>query len=78
MRAAKIGREMACLRAVAYDPQSDTIGLRAIVLRAQEYTISETLSKNRLFQRGTSASFWQAQRFSAPLPAQEQNYAPYF
>ena len=77
MRAAKIGREMACLRAVACYPQSDAVGLREIMLRAQKYTISETLSKNRLFQRGTSALFWQAQRFFAPLPAQEQNDAAY-
>jgi hypothetical protein len=78
MRAAKIGREMACLRAVACHPQSAAVGLREIMLRAEKYTISETLSKNRLFQRGTSALFWQAQRFFAPLPAQEQNYAAYF
>jgi len=36
MRAAKIGREMACLRAVAWDPQSDAAGLRKIRLRAQQ------------------------------------------
>jgi len=78
MRAAKIGREMTCLRAVACYPQSDAVGLRKIMLRAQKYTISETLSKNRLLQRRTSALFWQAQRFFVPLPAQEQNYAAYF
>jgi hypothetical protein len=78
MRAAKIGREMTFLRAVACYPQSDAVGLREIMLRAQKYTISETLSKDRLFPRGTSALFWQAQRFFAPLSAQEQNYAAYF
>ena len=78
MRAAKIGGEMAFLRAVACYPQSDAVGLRKIMLRAQKYTISETLSKNRLLQRRTSALFWQAQRFFVPLPAQEQNYAAYF
>jgi len=73
MGAAKIGREIACLRAVARYPQSDAVGLREIMLRAQKYTISETRSKNRLFQRGTSFLYWQAQRFFAPLPAEEQN-----
>ncbi len=34
MRAAEIGREMACLRAVACYPQSDAAGLREIMLRA--------------------------------------------
>jgi len=77
MRAAKIGREMAWFRAVACYPQRDAVGLQEIMLRAQKYTISETLSKNRLGQRGTSALFWQAQRFFAPLPAQEQNDAAY-
>ncbi len=36
MRAAKIGREMACLRAVAWYPQSDAAGLQEIRLRAQK------------------------------------------
>jgi len=73
MRAAKIGREMACLRAMAWHPQSDAVGLRQMMLRTQKYTISETLRKNRLFQRGNFFLFWQAQRFFAPLPAREQN-----
>jgi hypothetical protein len=77
MRAAKIGRERACLQVVACYVQSDAAGLWEITLRAQKYTISETFSKNRLFQRGTSALFWQAQRFFAPLPAQEQNQATF-
>ena len=34
MRAAKIGREMAWLQAVAWYPQSDAAGLREIRLRA--------------------------------------------
>jgi hypothetical protein len=72
MRAAKISREMAWLRAVACYPQRDAIALREMMLRAQKSTISETLSENRLFQRGTSAFFWQAQRFFAPLPAHEE------
>jgi len=58
MRAAKIGREMACLRAVAWYPQSDAAGLREIRPRAQKWTTSETFSKNQLFQRGTSFLFW--------------------
>jgi len=58
MGAAKIGREMACLRAVACYPESHAVGLQEIMLRAQKYTISKTLGKHRLFQRGTSALFW--------------------
>jgi hypothetical protein len=36
MRAAKIGREMACLEAVACYPQSEAVGLREIMLRVQK------------------------------------------
>jgi len=43
MRAAKIGREMAWLRAMAWDPQSDAVGLREMMLRAEKHTISDTL-----------------------------------
>jgi hypothetical protein len=69
---------MACLEAAACDPQNDAVGLREMMARAQKYTISESLRKNRLLPRGTSALFWQAQRFFAPLPAREQNYSTYF
>jgi len=34
MRAAKIGREMACFIAVVCYPQRDAVGLREIMLRA--------------------------------------------
>ena len=36
MRAAKIGQEIAYLRAVAWYPQSDAAGLREIMPRAQK------------------------------------------
>jgi hypothetical protein len=73
MRAAKIGWEMARLQAVAWYPQSDAVGLRQIRLSARKCTISEAFTKNRFFQRGANALFWQTQRFFAPLPAQEQD-----
>jgi hypothetical protein len=57
MRAAKIGREMACRRAVARYPQSDEVGLREMMLRRKNRQFPKPSVRIDFFKEDTSSYF---------------------
>jgi hypothetical protein len=57
MRAAKIGREMAWLRAVACDPQSDALAIREMMLRVENTQFPKPLARIDFFKEERAPYF---------------------